>query len=274
MSNMKRKAWNKNKTFEDTYSPEKVKRLKSGCALGALKLKGRTYEDIHGVKKAKELKKIRSLAKKGTKLSKATREKKSISMTSFYKKNPAFKNFLSDLHKGKTYEEIHGEKKGKELREKKKGSRVERFGQTKADLIAKAIESGRKVWFDNLSEEEFKRIYAGGFESTKYGRRKDLNNQFFRSTWEANYARILNYLNIDWQFEPKRFKLLMNEKICYYLPDFYLPKYKTFVEVKGGGSADKFYAFREQYFVKTFLVHATRYYRLVKIFKDKISYWE
>lgn len=35
--------------------------------------------------------------------------------------------------------------------------------------------------------------------SGKTGRRMDLNNQFFRSTYEANFVRILNYLRIEWE---------------------------------------------------------------------------
>ncbi len=47
-------------------------------------------------------------------------------------------------------------------------------------------------------------------------KRKDLNNQFFRSNWEANFARILNHLKIKWEYEPTRFKF----ENCTYCPDF------------------------------------------------------
>lgn len=51
----------------------------------------------------------------------------------------------------------------------------------------------------------------------------------FKSTWEANIARIYNFLGVKWIYEPKIFKL----ETCYYCPDFYLPEYGFFVEVKG-----------------------------------------
>jgi len=62
----------------------------------------------------------------------------------------------------------------------------------------------------------------------KCGIRKDLN-QFFRSTWEANFARILNHLKIKWEYEMHRIFL----ETCSYLPDFYLPELNLFIEVKG-----------------------------------------
>jgi len=44
----------------------------------------------------------------------------------------------------------------------------------------------------------------------KRGKRSDLGNIFFRSRWEANYARYLNFLKArgeikSWDFEPKTF---------------------------------------------------------------------
>lgn len=58
--------------------------------------------------------------------------------------------------------------------------------------------------------------------------RKDLCC-YFRSSWEANFARILDLLNINWQYEKERILL----KSCSYLPDFYLPKFNVYIEVKG-----------------------------------------
>ena len=67
---------------------------------------------------------------------------------------------------------------------------------------------------------------AGG--KYKAGVRKDLK-LYFRSTWEANFVRICNLLDIKWEYEPRRFYL----DDCSYLPDFYLPEFKLWVEVKG-----------------------------------------
>ena len=73
--------------------------------------------------------------------------------------------------------------------------------------------------------------YVGG------GAREDIGDQWFRSTWEANYARLLNhlkdrYLILGWEFEPGYFDL-DDEK---YLPDFKVVSLNGLVsyhEVKG-----------------------------------------
>jgi endogenous inhibitor of DNA gyrase (YacG/DUF329 family) len=63
-------------------------------------------------------------------------------------------------------------------------------------------------------------------------KRVDLNNQFFRSSWEANIARFLNFLGIKWIYEPERF-LVENGT---YLPDFFLVDLQCYFEVKGWSS--------------------------------------
>ena len=61
-------------------------------------------------------------------------------------------------------------------------------------------------------------------------KRKDLNNQFFRSKWEANFARVLNYWKIPWEYEKTRFDL----GDCTYCPDFKIYDVEPyFVEVIG-----------------------------------------
>jgi endogenous inhibitor of DNA gyrase (YacG/DUF329 family) len=62
------------------------------------------------------------------------------------------------------------------------------------------------------------------------GKRVDLNNQFFRSSWEANIARFLNFLDIKWIYEPERVPLANGTT---YLPDFFLPELQCYFEVKG-----------------------------------------
>lgn len=60
----------------------------------------------------------------------------------------------------------------------------------------------------------------------KTGKRVDLGNQFFRSGWEANYARYLNWLKergeIErWEYEPDTFQFHKIKKgTRFYTPDF------------------------------------------------------
>ena len=73
---------------------------------------------------------------------------------------------------------------------------------------------------------------------------KDPNNKFgkpsrcwaieysgvlFKSSWEAQFAMDCDSYNIVWQYEPLTFKLLSGSR---YTPDFYLPQYDVWVEVK------------------------------------------
>lgn len=68
----------------------------------------------------------------------------------------------------------------------------------------------------------------------KYGRREDLGNQFFRSRYEANYARYLNFTNQLWEYEKKTFWFdKIKRGVRSYTPDFYLPQTNEFHEVKG-----------------------------------------
>lgn len=54
-------------------------------------------------------------------------------------------------------------------------------------------------------------------------------NHLFRSRLEARYAVLFDALNIKWLYEHEGFELGGTER---YLPDFYLPHYDLYAEVK------------------------------------------
>jgi hypothetical protein len=62
--------------------------------------------------------------------------------------------------------------------------------------------------------------------------------QYFRSRYEATFARWCDANAIDWRYEPYTIRFKENQT---YTPDFWLPEYSHFAEVKGlwGGSAKK-----------------------------------
>jgi hypothetical protein len=78
---------------------------------------------------------------------------------------------------------------------------------------------------------------------SKSGKRSDLNDQYFRSRWEANYARYLNYLIsngssiVKWEYEPETFEFKKIKKgTRFYTPDFRLSfqdGHVEYHEVKG-----------------------------------------
>lgn len=53
----------------------------------------------------------------------------------------------------------------------------------------------------------------------------------FRSNWEVELAELLTSLGIAYEYEPRRFYYRDHKES--YLPDYYLPEYDTFIEVKG-----------------------------------------
>lgn len=59
----------------------------------------------------------------------------------------------------------------------------------------------------------------------------DGSSIWLRSSYETRYAGILNLLGILWEYENTVFKLPSNNSS--YRPDFYLPEYDTYIEVKG-----------------------------------------
>ena len=62
-----------------------------------------------------------------------------------------------------------------------------------------------------------------------YGGYKEDIGHHIRSSWEHNICKLLIKLNIKYEYEKKRF--YYNE--FSYLPDFFLPEYNIWIEVKG-----------------------------------------
>lgn len=73
---------------------------------------------------------------------------------------------------------------------------------------------------------------GSAWRHTKTGYRSDLGI-VLRSGWEANCARIFTSYGIKFEFESELFKFPIVRGTKSYLPDFYLPKTKEYVEVKG-----------------------------------------
>lgn len=125
-------------------------------------------------------------------------------------------------------------------------------------------------FFDNMTDLE-KQEWGKKKNGSRYRAyiREDLN-KYFRSSWEANFARILNHLDIEWVYEPKRyyFKNKIN-KVSSYLPDFYLPQFDIWIEIKGWmneKSRIKLELFEEEY--------PEEYKKLILIEKDQYEFLE
>lgn len=63
--------------------------------------------------------------------------------------------------------------------------------------------------------------------------KNDDSKVWLRSSYETRVATILTNFNITWKYENKMFDLIVDEKRTTYRPDFYLPDYNLWWEVKG-----------------------------------------
>jgi len=73
---------------------------------------------------------------------------------------------------------------------------------------------------------------GNAYRYTKTGFRKDLEMNF-RSSWEANLARVLNLYKIEFDFEPTVFPFPVKRGTKAYTPDFFLRRNDDWIEVKG-----------------------------------------
>lgn len=110
-----------------------------------------------------------------------------------------------------------------------------------------------KEWMELYRQKQSDRMVQahrnGGFplrganRNIKTGKRTDLNNVFFRSGWEANYARYLNFLIkhkqiYKWEYEPDRFIFeQVTRGTRSYCPDFKVwessDSMPYYIEIKG-----------------------------------------
>ena len=102
----------------------------------------------------------------------------------------------------------------------------------------------------------------------------------FRSSWERNFARILQYLGLRWRFEYKRFHMKDGHS---YLPDFLIltednPWKTKWLEVKGlwhRGDKTRMISFMNHYPDETLKIITGKEYReLAKKYKKLIPNWE
>lgn len=96
------------------------------------------------------------------------------------------------------------------------------------------------LWYVSGSSEVFTTRMEAIRRAKQLGRRKaDNGRRFiseklgmtFRSNWEIELAELLQKLGIKFEYEPERFYFRAENES--YLPDFYLPEYNVWIEVKG-----------------------------------------
>ena len=166
-------------------------------------------------------------------------------------------------------------------------SYIERYGKEKAALIKTKISIKMRGENNPSKKDEVKQaISITARNHYKYGVRKLSNNNtangyyredlqcYMRSNWEANFARILNFYNIEFQYE-KPISIILNNNDSIYFVDFYLPYYDMYIEIKGTPySKEKYLAFVDQYNYKNILIDKSLYKEIIKLFSYSIKNWE
>jgi len=244
---------------------------------------GRTKEKhpMFGKPLSAEHKKKLSESATGRKASDETRKKLSESRTGENspmfgrtgKNNPNFGSKRTTESKQKMSELcIEGFKTGKRSNKGENNPMFGRTGENNPLFGRKASEETKQKQKDSWKTGKRTVAKHVGCGITKH--REDLD-RWFRSNWEANYARILNYQGIKWVFEPQRFDL----GECTYLPDFYLPDEDRWIEIKGYVRPEKEekVAYQLKEFSKTHnltIIGIKQYKQLEREFKYLIPNWE
>ena len=115
------------------------------------------------------------------------------------------------------------------------GSKFESYNSNKRKYCS------RKCFYDSTWQSRTERaLEIRGKGNSHWTWYKDIH---FRSTWEAHTAELLDSAKIVWKYEETRFDLktgrvytgsLRGKKEAWtYLPDFYLPEFNIWLEVKG-----------------------------------------
>ncbi len=129
-------------------------------------------------------------------------------------------------------------------------------------------------------------LRSNPYSRTKSGKRADLGDRFFRSSWEANYARYLNWLKdrkeiLDWEYEPQLFVFAGVTRG----PISYTPDFKVFEtdgsyrwhEVKGwmdSKSKSKLRRMAKFYPEETVIIIGSVEYYALKKWSGLIAEWE
>lgn len=113
-------------------------------------------------------------------------------------------------------------------------------------------------------------------KGTKGGWREDLG-RYFRSSWEANIARYLNFIGEKWEYETKEWEFPLKRGNRFYKCDFYLPRLDEYWEVKGymdQGSQVKLNRMKKYYPQVNIRIIGQDEYREIAKVKSMIPQWE
>lgn len=222
-------------------------------------------------------------------MTKTRKQNESYKMTEEQKEKISFsikesyKNGSRKITIEKAIESVRDKTRTKERIRKQKQTNLKKYG---TEHWSQTIEGKRKISKIHsgkiCSPEQIKKMSIASrkklknqnvFSFSKKGIRDDLNC-FFRSTWEANYARYLNFIGEKWAYESKTYEL--GEGISY-TPDFILEN-GTHIEIKGWlteKGLKKLNLFQNQYpFINFIFVGKKEYIEIKAQYQFIIANWE
>ncbi len=196
---------------------------------------------------------------------KESKEKIRAARIKFYRQGGKPWNFKLNIKNSTKVVEI-----GRAISKALTGKTLEnRYGKRKAKKIKKAM----SIRFSG----EGNPMFGKPSPHRKRGFREDLGH-FVRSAWEADFARVLKLYKLDYQYEPKAFRLIKSSgEVVNYTPDFYVPSNNTFYEIKGwlhDLDEEKIKLFQKQYPQYNFvLINKTKFAEFALEYKELID-WE
>jgi hypothetical protein len=111
------------------------------------------------------------------------------------------------------------------------------MNRNSVDLTAKNIsDRSEKILLTKVSNGTVNpmRHITNPYSRTVSGKRVDLGDVFFRSKTEANFARYLNLIGEEWDYEPRDFYFEgIRRGTVSYTPDFFNKTKGRWIEVKG-----------------------------------------
>jgi len=171
-----------------------------------------------------------------------------------------------------------------------------KIGQNSLKMWERMTPKQRKALGYKVVQTKLKRYGRAGnigyapkspYGNCRRGKRHDLNGQFFRSSWEANWARYLNFLKENkeiknWKYEAKIFRFKGVKRAPYsYMPDFKVTQNDGTViyqEVKGWERSKDRSKFKRmaKFFpkIKLEIIDQKRYNSVAKWGKAISLFWE
>lgn len=185
-----------------------------------------------------------------------------ISISHMGEKNPNYGKPCSEETKQKILSSRKGYKHSNETKQKisishmgekngmygKTGNKNHFYGKhhtEKTKEILRSKTGGKNSCWYGVTGKEHPKYGIAPVLGTQYGKRCYVNNMCFRSTYEARFVIELEKRGIKWIYE-KRFYMDNTS----YAPDFYLPEYDIYIEIKGylrKGSYAKMILFNNNY---------------------------